>query len=251
MDQYAELYVKEIVRLHGPPKSIVSDRDPKFTSKFWVSLQKAMGTKLKFSTAFHPQTDGQSERTIQILEDLLRACVMDFEGSWSKYLPLIEFSYNNSYQSTIGMAPYEMLYGRKCRSPIHWDETGERKYLGPELVQRTNEAIDKIKARMLASQSRQKSYADPKRRDVTFQAGEQVFLRVSPMKGIRRFGKKGKLSPRFIGPFQILEKVGQVAYWLALPLALSAVHDVFHISMLRKYVSDPTHVLSYEALDLQ
>ncbi|KAM6550882.1 hypothetical protein CsatB_000690 [Cannabis sativa] len=104
---------------------------------------------------------------------------------------------------------------------------------------------------MLASQSRQKSYADPKRRDVTFQAGEHVFLRVSPMKGIRRFRKKGKLSPRFIGPFQILEKVGQVAYRLALPPALSAVHDVFHISMLRKYVSDPIHVLSYEALELQ
>uniref|UniRef100_A0A803QBZ8 Integrase catalytic domain-containing protein n=1 Tax=Cannabis sativa TaxID=3483 RepID=A0A803QBZ8_CANSA len=103
-----------IVRLHGAPKSIVSDRDPKFTSKFWGSLQQTMGTKLKFSTAFHPQIDGQSERTIQILEDMLRACVMDFEGSWNKYLPLIEFSYNNSYQSTIGMDPYEMLYGRKC-----------------------------------------------------------------------------------------------------------------------------------------
>src|SRR5574344_3113193 len=113
VDQLAELYVREIVRLHGVPKSIVSDRDPKFTSKFWQSLQRAMGTKLKFSTAFHPQTDGQSERTIQILEDMLRACVMDFEGSWNKYLPLIEFSYNNSYQSTVGMAPYEMLYGRK------------------------------------------------------------------------------------------------------------------------------------------
>ncbi|KAM6551282.1 hypothetical protein CsatB_001090 [Cannabis sativa] len=122
VDQLAEVYVKEIVRLHGVPKSIVSDRDLKFTSKFWQSLQRAMGTKLKFSTAFHPQTDGQSERTIQILEDMLRACVMDFEGSWNKYLPLIEFSYNNSYQSTIGIAPYELLYGRKCRSPIHWDE---------------------------------------------------------------------------------------------------------------------------------
>ncbi|XP_060968790.1 uncharacterized protein LOC133036271 [Cannabis sativa] len=131
VDHYVDLYVKEIVRLHGVPKSIVSDRDPKFTSMFWVSLQKAMGTSLKFSTTFHPQTHGQSERTIQILEDLLRACVMDFGGSWSKYLPLIEFSYNNSYQSTIGMAPYGMLYGRKCRSPIHWDEIGERKISRP------------------------------------------------------------------------------------------------------------------------
>ena len=119
IDQYAELYVREIVRLHGVPKSIVSDRDPKFTSRFWESLHRAMGTQLKFSTAFHPQTDGQSERTIQILEDMLRACVLDFEGSWVKYLPLIKFSYNNSYQATIGMAPYELLYGRKCRSPIH------------------------------------------------------------------------------------------------------------------------------------
>ncbi|KAM6583149.1 hypothetical protein CsatB_010151 [Cannabis sativa] len=154
-----------------------------------------MGTKLKFSTTFHPQTDDQSERTIQILEDMLRACVMDFEGSWNKYLPLIEFSYNNSDQSTIWMAPYELLYGRKCRSPIHWDETGERKYLGSESVQRTNEAIEKIKARMLASQSRQKSYANPKRRDVKFRVGDHVFLRVSPMKGIKRFGEKRQVMP--------------------------------------------------------
>ena len=194
VEQYAELYVKEIVRLHGAPRSIVSDRDPTFTSKFWESLQKAMGTQLRFSTAYHPQTDGQSERTIQILEDMLRACVLDFGGSWSKYLPLIEFSYNNSYQATIGVAPYEMLYGRKCRSPIHWDETGERRYLGPEMVQRTNEAIEKIRARMLASQSRQKSYSDLKRRSVEFQVGDHVFLRVSPLRGVKRFGS-GKAQP--------------------------------------------------------
>ncbi|XP_062113714.1 uncharacterized protein LOC133825292, partial [Humulus lupulus] len=250
VEQYAELYVKEIVRLHGAPRSIVSDRDPTFTSKFWKSLQKAMGTQLRFSTAYHPQTDGQSERTIQILEDMLRACVLDFEGSWSKYLPLIEFSYNNSYQATIGVAPYEMLYGRKCRSPIHWDETGERRYLGPEMVQRTNEALEKIRARMLASQSRQKSYSDQKRRSVEFQVGDHVFLRVSPLRGVKRFGVRGKLSPRFVGPFEVLERIGEVAYRLAMPPALSGVHDVFHVSMLRKYVSDSTHVLSYENLEL-
>ena len=120
-DQYADIYIQEIVRLHGIPKTIVSDRGSVFTSRFWRSLQQAMGTKLSLSTAFHPQTDGQSERTIQILEDMLRACVLDFGGSWNKYLPLIEFSYNNSYQSTIGMAPYELLYGRRYRSPLHWD----------------------------------------------------------------------------------------------------------------------------------
>ena len=108
-----------------------------------------------------------------------------------------------------------MLYGRKCRSPIHWDEMGERKYLGPESVQEAAEAIEKIRARMLASQDRQKSYADPKRRNVEFQVGDHVFLRVSPMRGVKRFGKKGKLSPRFVGPFEILERVGQVAYRLA------------------------------------
>ena len=126
MDRLAELYVQHIVRLHGVPKSIVSDRDTRFTSKFWKSLQDALGTRLKFSSVFHPQTDGQSERTIQILEDMLRACAIDFPGSWEKYLPLVEFSYNNSFQSTVGMAPYEALCGRKCRSPVYWDEAAER-----------------------------------------------------------------------------------------------------------------------------
>ena len=250
MDQLAELYVQEIVRLHGVPVSIISDRDARFTSKFWESLHKAMGTRLKFSTAFHPQSDGQSERTIQTLEDMLRACVLDFSSSWSKYLPLIEFSYNNSFQASIGAAPYEILYGRKCRSPIHWDEMGERNYLGPELVRDTTEAVKRIKERMLATQSRQKSYADPKRRDVEFSVGDKVFLKIAPVKGIVRFGKKGKLSPRFVGPFEILEKVGKVAYRLALPPSLEKVHNVFHVSLLRKYVADPSHVLNYEPLEL-
>ena len=118
LERLAKLYIDEIVSRHGIPISIVSDRDPRFTSRFWPSLQKALGTKLKFSTAFHPQTDGQSERTIQTLEDMLRACVMDFAGSWDEHLPLMEFAYNNSYHSSIGMPPYEALYGRKCRTPI-------------------------------------------------------------------------------------------------------------------------------------
>ena len=143
-----------------------------------------------------------------------------------------------------------MLYGRKCRSPIHWDEMGERKYLGPESVQEAAKAIEKIRARMLASQDRQKSYADPKRRNVEFQVGDHVFLRVSPMRGVKRFVKKGKLSPRFVGPFEILERVGQVAYRLALPPALAGVHNVFHVSMLRKYISDESHILSYDDLVL-
>ena len=251
MEQYAKLYVQEIVRLHGIPLSIVSDRDPKFTSTFWKSLHKAMGTRLRFSTAFHPQTDGQSERTIQTLEDMLRACVIDFQGTWEETLPLVEFSYNNSYQATIGMAPYEALYGRKCRSPIHWDEVGERKLLGPEIVQKTVDIVEKIRQRMKTAQSRQKSYADRRRKPLEFAIGDKVFLKVAPMKGVMRFGKRGKLSPRFVGPFEILERIGDLAYRVALPPAMSGIHNVFHVSMLRKYTPDPSHVLSYSTLDLR
>ncbi|XP_062100942.1 uncharacterized protein LOC133806875 [Humulus lupulus] len=155
------------------------------------------------------------------------------------------------YQLTIGVAPYEMLYERKCRSPIHWDETCESKYLGLEAIRETNEVIAKIRECMIASQDRQKSYANPKRKHVEFQVGNHVFLRVLPMKGNKRFDKKGKLSPRFVGPFKILERIGEVAYRLAMPPSLSGEHNVFHVSMLRKYVSELSHILSYEALDMK
>ncbi|RVW85874.1 Transposon Ty3-I Gag-Pol polyprotein [Vitis vinifera] len=169
LDRLASLYVKEIVRMHGVPVSIVSDRDPRFTSRFWHSLQKALGTKLSFSTAFHPQTDGQSERVIQVLEDLLRACILDLQGNWDDHLPLVEFAYNNSFQASIGMAPFEALYGRKCRSPICWNDVGERKLLGPELAQLTVEKVALIKERLKAAQSRHKSYADQHRRNLEFE----------------------------------------------------------------------------------
>ena len=133
--------MEEIVRLHGVPISIVLDRDPRFTSRFWSSLQDAMGTRLHFSTAFHPQIDGQSKKTIQTLEDMVRACVIEFKGSWDTHLSLMEFAYNNSYQSSIGMAPFEALYGRKCRTPVCWDKVGDRRLIGLELVQIT---LDKI-----------------------------------------------------------------------------------------------------------
>ncbi|EOY19088.1 Uncharacterized protein TCM_043787 [Theobroma cacao] len=171
------LYIDEIVRLHGVPVSIVSDRDPRFTSRFWPKFQEALGTKLKFSTAFHPQTDGQSERTIQTLEDMLRACVIDFIGSWDRHLPLVEFAYNNSFQSSIGMAPYEALYGRKCRTPLCWDEVGERKLVGVELIELTNDKIKVIRERLKVAQDRQKSYADKRRKDLEFEIDDKVFLR--------------------------------------------------------------------------
>ena len=179
---------------------------------------------------------------------MLRACILDFKRSREKHLPLVEFSYNNSFHASIGMAPYEALYGRKCRSPSHWDEVGERKLLGPEILQQTSDIINNIRQRMKVAQDRQKSYADTRRKDLEFDVGEKVFLKVAPLKGVLRFGKKGKLSPCIIGPFEILERIGILAYRLALPPNLSSVHDVFHVSMLRKYVYDPTHVIEYEPL---
>ncbi|KAL0537248.1 hypothetical protein IC582_026223 [Cucumis melo] len=248
--KWAQLYMSEIVRLHGVPVSIVSDRDARFTSKFWKGLQTAMGTRLDFSTAFHPQTDGQTERLNHVLEDMLRACALEFPGIWDSHLHLMEFAYNNSYQATIGMAPFEALYGKCCRSPVCWGEVGEQRLMGPELVQSTNEAIQKIRSRMHTAQSRQKSYADVRRKDLEFEVGDKVFLKVAPMRGVLRFARRGKLSPRFVGPFEILERIGPVAYRLALPPSLSTVHDVFHVSMLRKYVSDPSHVVDYEPLEI-
>ena len=166
-EQLAELYIKEIVRLHGVPLSIVSDRDTKFTSRFWRGFQSAMGTDLNLSTAFHPQTDGQSERTIQTLEDMLRACALDYAGSWDHHLPLAEFAYNNSYHSSIEMAPYEALYGRRCRTPVCWDEVGERRLSKVELIDQTNEVIARIREKLRAAQDRQRSYADKRRRPLT------------------------------------------------------------------------------------
>ncbi|GJX55748.1 putative reverse transcriptase domain-containing protein [Tanacetum coccineum] len=178
-------------------------RDGRFTSHLWQAFQEALGTRLDMSTAYHPQTDGQSERTIQTLEDMLRACVMDFGGSWDTHLPLIEFSYNNSYHTSIKCAPFEALYGRKCRSPVIWTEVGESQLIGPEIMQETTEKI------------------------------------VSPWKGVVRFGKKGKLAPRYVGPFEIVKCVRLVAYRLKLPQELSCVHDKFHVSNLKKCLAEP------------
>lgn len=245
VDKLAELFEREIVRLHGTPVSITSDRDPRFTSRFWKGLHRAWGTKLTMSSSYHPQTDGQTERTIQTLEDMLRACVLEWAGSWDDYLCLIEFAYNNSYQSSIGMAPFEALYGRKCRTPICWNEVGEKAIEGPDLVRVTTEKVEVAKQKMKEAQSRQKSYADKHRRSIEFQPGEHVFVKISPLRGVRRFGFKGKLSPRYIGPFEVLERVGEVAYRLALPPQLSHIHDVFHVSSLHGYRYHPLHVIDY------
>ncbi|GJU42316.1 putative reverse transcriptase domain-containing protein [Tanacetum coccineum] len=206
--------------------------------QFWQSLQEAFGTQLDMSTAYHPETDGQSERTIQTLEDMLRACVIDFRKGWDRHLPLIEFSYNNSYHTSIKPAPFEALYGRKCQSPVCWAEVGDAQLTGPEIVRETTEKIIQIKHRLQASRDRQKCYADKRRKPLEFQVGDKVMLKVSPWKGVIRFGKRGKLNPRYIGPFKILAKVGTVAYRLELPEKLSRVHSTFHVSNLKKCLSD-------------
>ncbi|WMV32390.1 hypothetical protein MTR67_025775 [Solanum verrucosum] len=187
--QLAKVYVKEIVRLHGVALSIISDRGTQFTSKFWEKLHEELGTQLTFSTALHPQTDGESERTIQVLEDILRAYVIDFGGHWEKFLPLYV------------------------------------KLLGVDLVRDAQDKVRSIQAKLLATQIRQKKYADHKVRNMTFRTGENILLKISPMKGVMRFRKKGKLIPRYIGPFGVLDRVGPVAYRLALPPNLSGVHQ--------------------------
>jgi hypothetical protein len=216
------------------PKKIVSDRGTQFTSRFWEKLHESLDTKLNFSSAYHPQTDGQTERTNQILEDMIRACALKHGESWDKSLPYAEFSYNNSYQASLKMAPFEALYGRKCRTPLYWSQTGESQLFGTDIIKEAERQVQIIREDLRVAQSRQKSYADGKRRDVSFQEGDYVYLKVSPIRGLRRFKVKGKLSPRYIGPFQILRRVGEVAYRLELPEQLLDVHDVFHISQLKR-----------------
>ncbi|GJS98033.1 putative reverse transcriptase domain-containing protein [Tanacetum coccineum] len=220
METLTRLYIKEIVSRHGVPISIISDRDSHFTSRFWKSLQSALGTQLDTSTAYHPETDRQSEKTIQTLEDMPRACVIDFGKGWERHLPLVEFLYNNSYYASIKAAPFEALYGRKCKSPVCWAEVGDR------------------------------SYANIRRKPLEFQVGDRVMLKESPRKGVIRFGKREKLNPRYIGPFKILERIGPVAYKLELPEELSNVHSTFHISNLKKCLSDESLVIPMKELRL-
>nr|GEV78477.1 putative reverse transcriptase domain-containing protein [Tanacetum cinerariifolium] len=214
MDRLARLYLNEIIARHGVSISITFDRNNCFTSRFWQSMKEALETQLDMSTAYHIQTDGQSERTIKNLKDMLRACIMDFGGSWDVHLLLVEFSYNNSYHSSVRCAPFEALYGRKCHSPFQWAKVGERQLIGPEIVHETTKKISHIKDRLNTACDRQKSYAG--------------------------FGKKGKLAPRFVGPFEITESIGPVAYRLRLPQELNGVHDTFHVSNLKKCLADPT-----------
>nr|GFA21085.1 putative reverse transcriptase domain-containing protein [Tanacetum cinerariifolium] len=223
IEKLAQLYLKKIICRHGVPVSIISDRD---------------------------KTDGQSERMIQTLEDLLRACAIDFRNSWDRHLPLVEFSYNNSYHASIKSASFKALYGRKCRSPVYWSEVGDSQLTGPELIRETTEKIVQIKNRLLTARSRQKSYADVRHKPMEFEVGDKVILKFSPWKGVICFGKRGKLSQRYIGPFQIIERIGPVAYKLELPEKLHGIHNTFHVSNLKKCLANENLVIPLEEVQL-
>jgi hypothetical protein len=185
--QLAELYMSRIVGLHGAPKKIVSDRGTQFTSKFWARLHETLDTQLRFSSVYHPQTDGQMKRVNQILEDMLRACALQYERSWNMSLPYPEFSYNNSYQESLKMAPFEMLYGCRCQTPLFWSEAGEWKVFGPNILQEAEKKIRMVRENLRVARLRQKSYAEHRRRDLSFEVGDFVYLKVSPMRGLRHF----------------------------------------------------------------
>ncbi|WVZ49141.1 LOW QUALITY PROTEIN: hypothetical protein U9M48_000519 [Paspalum notatum var. saurae] len=215
------------------PKKIVSDRGTQFTSHFWKRLHESMGTKLNFSSAYHPQTDGQTERTNQILEDMLRACAIQYGTSWDKSLPYAEFSYNNSYQASIKMSPFQALYDG-AGLPCIGINPGRSELFGPGIIEDAERQVRMIRENLRIAQTRQKSYADNRRRDLEFAVGDYVYLKVSPIRGLRRFKVKEKLAPRYIGPFKIIDRKGEVAYQPELHDRLSGVHNVFHISRLKK-----------------
>ncbi|GJY26940.1 putative reverse transcriptase domain-containing protein [Tanacetum coccineum] len=178
------------------------------------------------------------------------ACVIDFGSSWDRHLPLVEFSYNNSYHTSIKAAPYEALYGRKCRSPICWSEVGDSQLTGPELIHDTTEKIVQIKNRLLTARSRQKHYADKRLKQLEFEVGDMVLLKVSPWKGAVHFGKRGKLSPRYIGPFKILARIGPVAYALEMPKELKGIHSTFHVSNLKKCLAEGDVIVRMDEIQL-
>ncbi|GJW57266.1 putative reverse transcriptase domain-containing protein [Tanacetum coccineum] len=220
METLTRLYIKEIVSRYGVLISIISNCDSHFTSRFWQSLQNALGTQLDMSTTYHPETDGQSERTIQTLKDMLRACVIDFGKGWERHLPLVYF-----LTITVTMPVLRQHHSRHfmVESTYHLSA-------GPK--------------------DRQRSYANVRRKPLEFQVGDHVMLKVSPRKGVIRFGKRGKLNHRYTRPFKILKRVGPVAYTLELPEELSSVHSTFHVSNLKKCLSDESLVIPIKELRL-
>jgi hypothetical protein len=245
-----DIYMREIARIHGIPKTIVSDRDPKFTSNFWKGLFKGFGTNLNFSTTYHPESDGKTERVNQVIEDMLRMYVMDKPSKWEDYLHLVEFSYNNGYQASLKMSPFEALYGRKCNTPVSWDNPTDRAVVGPELLREMEEKMVRIKQNLKASQDRKKIYVDKGRTHREFKVGDHVFLKVKAKRSSLKLGNCSKLAARYCGSFEILERIGPVAYMLSLPASM-CIHNVFHVSLLKKYVPDANHVIDWNVIQVE
>jgi hypothetical protein len=197
-------------------------------------LHEAFDTELHFSSTYHPQTNGQTKRVNQILEDMLRACALQYRRSWDKSLSYAEFFYNNSYQESLKMAPFKMLYGCRCQILLFWNETREQKVFRPKILQEAEKQVHMVRENLRVAQLRQKSYADQRRRELSFEVGDFLYIKVSPMRGLRHFKVRGKLAPRFIRPFKILEKRGEVVYQLELPPELFDVLDIFHVSQLKE-----------------
>jgi hypothetical protein len=249
--QYAELYITHIVRYHGVPKIIISDRGSIFITRILEQLHDYLGTHLIRSSAYHPQTDGQTERVNQIIEDMLRVCVPNDGSKWDQHLPLVEFSNNNSYQEIIKMSSFKALYGCHGRTPLSWSKSGERVIFGPDIMIEAEEKVKQIHANMLTAQSQNKIYAYKRRCSLEYKVSDHIYLRISPMKGVRRFGIKGKLAPHYIGSCPILEKCGSLAYRVELPSELSGIHNVFHASQLKRCLKPMTDMVVKDTIPLE
>eukprot|EP00253_Pinus_taeda_P026899 PITA_26899 len=213
-------------------------------------ILSALGTQINLSTTYHLETDGQIERVNQVLENMLRMYVMNQQTHSEKYLPLLEFAYNNNYHSSIGMPPFEALYDRPCKTLLSWDRLEDRVIVRPKLIQEMEEQVKQVRKRLKEAQDRQKSYVDAHRTYRNYEVGDRVFVRIRPNKSTISFGKGTKLLLRFIGPFKVLKKVGLVAYRLALPPHLHKVHNVFHVIVLRHCITDKSHNLQWKELQV-
>jgi hypothetical protein len=250
-DKLAKLYIDNILKLHGVPKSTVSDRRAQFVSKFWRSLHQALKTKLDFSSAYHPQIDGQTKKVNQVLEDMLRACVLTYDKNWEDSLAFAEFSYNKGYHTNLKKAPFEVLYGRMCRTPLMCSEVGDRVIESPDFIKVAEEKIADVRENLRIAQSRQKSYADKRRRELKFDVGDHIYIKVFPIRGTRSFRVHGKLAPWYIGMYPVIKRIGTVVYKIKLLEQLSDVHNVFHVSQLRKCLRMPEEQVVHDILDLQ
>jgi hypothetical protein len=220
-------------------------------ARFWEQLHDFLGTHLIRSSAYHLQMDGQTERVNQIIEDMLCACALSDGPKWDQHLPLTEFSYKNSYQESFKISPFEALYGRPYRTPLSWSETSKQVIFGPNTVKEAEEKVRQINANIMTVQSHQKSYTDKRCRPLEFEVGDHVYLHVSPKKGVHCFGIKGKLAPRYIGSYPIIDKYGPTSYQVELPSKLSGVHNVFHVSQLIGCLKPPTDVVVEDTIPLE